>query len=491
MSAAGPFDKPGPRWFTIPAHRPFVEDLARGLTLALQPLGPEALSQAIVLTPTRRGARALAEAFLTVSGGKAVLLPQVRALGDLDEGEPPFEPGDIALDLPPAVSGYRRRFELARLVVKHSGALDRTLDATATLELADALAGFLDSLQIEEVEAPLDRIDGLVTGDMAKHWERSAGFLKLALRDWPRRLEELGLIDSSARQVRLLRALERQWADNPPKTPLIAAGSTGTAPATANLLAVVARAPLGAVVLPGLDLDLAEGAWAQVGEQHPQGAMKRLLIRSGASRHEVLPWPAGELETAGESRGRWRRRLVNEALRPAEATADWRDQIARIRAESLSEDPIAEGLKGLTLIAGRGEEDSAGVAALLLREALETPGKTCALVTPDRDLARRVSAKLARWGLAADSSAGTPLSHCPVGVLVGLVARTAIDPCDPVRLLAILKHPLVRLGLAPEALAEGVRALELHGLRGPRPNDWTALEARSTGSLALGSPVPP
>ena len=109
MSAAGPFDKPGPRWFTIPAHRPFVEDLARGLTLALQPLGPEALSQAIVLTPTRRGARALAEAFLTVSGGKAVLLPQVRALGDLDEGEPPFEPGDIALDLPPAVSGYRRR----------------------------------------------------------------------------------------------------------------------------------------------------------------------------------------------------------------------------------------------------------------------------------------------------------------------------------------------------------------------------------------------
>jgi len=111
----GPFARSGPRWYTIPAHRPFTLDLARGLAEALAPLGPEALAEAVVLTPTRRGARALAEAFLAVSGGRAVLLPQVRALGDLDEGEPPFEPGDLVLDLPPAVSAYRRRFELARL----------------------------------------------------------------------------------------------------------------------------------------------------------------------------------------------------------------------------------------------------------------------------------------------------------------------------------------------------------------------------------------
>ncbi|MGZ3314839.1 MAG: double-strand break repair protein AddB, partial [Caulobacteraceae bacterium] len=115
----GPFARPGPRWFTIPAHRPFTLDLARGLAEALAPLGPEALAEAVVLTPTRRGARALAEAFLAVSGGKAVLLPQVRALGDLDEGEPPVAPGALALDLPPAVAPYRRRGELARRVAAH------------------------------------------------------------------------------------------------------------------------------------------------------------------------------------------------------------------------------------------------------------------------------------------------------------------------------------------------------------------------------------
>jgi ATP-dependent helicase/nuclease subunit B len=482
VSPGGPFARSGPRWFTIPAHRPFTLDLARGLAEALAPGGPDALAEAIVLTPTRRGARALAEAFLTVSGGKAVLLPQVRALGDLDEGEPPFEPGDLALDLPPAVSPYRRRFELARLVAQNGHLFDRPIDASAALELADSLAGFLDSLQIEEADG--EGIDALAPADMAQHWQKSAEFLKIALEAWPRRLSELGLIDVSDRRVRLLRLLERQWTESPPSAPLIAAGSTGSAPATAGLLGAVARAPLGAVVLPGLDLELAEKAWAAIDrdQQHPQWTMKALLARHRLDRADVELWPTSDVEGeahSSEFRGRWRRRLVNEALRPADETADWRDQIAKIRREGRDEgaDPIALGLQGLSLVAAPTEEEAAAAAALLLREALESPGKTAALVTPDRDLARRVSARLARWGIEADSSAGAPLAHCPAGVLLGLLARAALDPCDPVRLLAILKHPLARLGLADDR-AGSLAALEQHGLRGPRPNDWQALEAR-------------
>jgi ATP-dependent helicase/nuclease subunit B len=451
-------------------------DLARGLSDALAPLGPEALAEAVVLTPTRRGARALAEAFFAVSGGKAVLLPQVRALGDLDEGEPPFEPGDLALDLPPAVSPYHRRFELARLVAQNDHLFDRPIDASAALELADSLAAFLDSLQIEEADGA--GIDALAPADLAKHWQTSAEFLKIALDAWPRRLRDLGLIDVSERRVRLLRLLERQWTDNPPPTPLIAAGSTGSAPATAGLLGAVAAAPLGAVVLPGLDLELAEKAWAAIDrdQQHPQWTMKALLARHRLTRDDVGLWPTSDIQ--GETRGRWRRRLINEALRPADETADWRDQIAKIRREGQAEgsDPIPLGLDGLSLISAPTEEAAAAAAAVLLREALETPGKTAALVTPDRDLARRVSARLARWGIDADSSAGAPLAHCPAGVLLGLLVRAALDPCDPVRLLAILKHPMSRLGAGDRTGA--LTALEQKGLRGPRPNDWQALEQR-------------
>ncbi len=489
MDSHSLFGQPGPRWFTIAAHRPFVEDLAARLHAELSPLGPEALSDAVVLTPTRRAARGLMEAFVKVGGGRALLLPRIRALGDLDEGEPPFEPGELALDLAPAISPWRRRFELARLVVEHQHRFERSLDASGALELADALAGFLDSLQIEEVGS-VGAVESWVDVEMARHWRISADFLKLAIEIWPRRLAELGLVDVTARRVALLNALAARWRESPPAEVLIAAGSTGTAPATARLLGVIAGAPKGCVVLPGLDQDLADTAWAEVGEQHPQGAMKRLLELNHIQRGEVRAWSAAG---PGDARGRWRRRIINEALRPAEATADWLGQIEALRQEAAQAgvDPFAEGLAGLSVITARTEHEAAATAALLLREVLETPGRTAALITPDSVLARRVSAQLARWGILADSSAGASLAGFPVGELAALVARVSADRADPVALLAILKHPLTRLGLEPAVLDARRRTLERYGLRGPRPRDRVDIAARleAAGVDRDGQPV--
>ena len=207
--------------------------------------------------------------------------------------------------------------------------------------------------------------------------------------------------------------------------------------------------------------------------------MKRLLARAGPD-----PRRGGRLGSGRRGRGprgRWRRRLINEALRPPNATADWLHQIEALRAEAAAPgvDPIAEGLAGLVSLTAAGEEEAATVVALLLREALETPGKTAALITPDAALARRVSARLTRWNITADSSAGQPLAASPIGVLAGLLARAAVDPADPVTLLAIVKHPLTRLGLEDDVLgAAGRSGLERCGLRGPRPAAGKRLVAR-------------
>jgi hypothetical protein len=117
------------------------------------------------------------------------------------------------------------------------------------------------------------------------------------------------------------------------------------------------------VVLPGLDLELEEQAWDEVGDAHPQGALKRLLERAGVDRADVRPWPASE--TAAEAvRGRSRRRVINEALRPAEVTDDWLAAIDRLLDEGRAAgvDPVAEGLDGLSLINARDELEAAGLA---------------------------------------------------------------------------------------------------------------------------------
>lgn len=468
-----PFSTDRPRWYAVEAHRPFLEDLAAGVLDWLGDKPPEALSDAVILLPNRRAARAFTSALTKQAGGRPVLLPQVRPLGDLEEDEPPFAPGELGLDLPPAIAPLTRRFEMARMIVEE---FREDLSPLRALELADALGGFLDSCHIEEV-TDIGKVATLVEGDLAEHWQESARFLGLAVETWPKRLEALGLVDPAWRRARLLRLLADSWAARPPLQPVIAAGSTGSAPAAADVLAAVAEAPQGCVVLPGLDLDLDPAVWSRLGdnEQHPQNALWRLL-KGRVEREAVKPWFRPSVEPAIAARGRARQRLLNEALRPADATDDWRNLIRGLRAEAAgtrSADPIAEGLKGLSVVTARAEEDAAATVALMMRETLETPGKTCALVTPDLTLGRRVAARLERWGVSADVSSGQPLSRMPAGRLVDLAVRFIAEPLDPHALLGLLKHPLVRLDLGEIDFRGAVEALEAFALRGPRRRDWS------------------
>lgn len=456
-------------WYSIPAHRPFLEDLAAGL-IAEYGADPDGLAEAVILLPNRRGARDLAEAFLKMANRRsAVLLPRILALGDLETGEPPFEAADIAVSLPPAVDPMRRRFELARVAAAHAEARDEALDARGALDMADALAGFLDGLATRSEVRP-DELDGLVPADQALHWAEAAGLLKHTLVEWPRRLEALGVLDAAVRRAEILDRLTDQWEARPPHHPVIAAGSNEADGPVARLLGVIARAPQGCVVLPGLDEGLADSAWAEVGEAHAQGAIKALLKANGLDRKEVRTWPVsagGE----GATRGRARRRVINEALRPAEATSDWLNVLDQLR-KGQATDPVREGLKGLTVVNAANEEEAAAVCAVLMREVLETPYKTCALVTPDQALARRVEARLARWGLAVDDSAGAPLSRSHQGRLLGLVARLMAEPLNPILILALIKHADVR------AHPRAVRGLEDAAFRGPAPRSWGEVQAR-------------
>lgn len=465
------FEETGPRWFNIAADRPFLDDLAAGLLDLTRNSGPEALADAVVLTPNRRAARLLTEAFLRAAGeAPALLPPRVRPLGDLEAGEAPFEPGDIVLDLPPAITPVRRRFELLRLVTALAPALGRRPGPREALGLADALGGFFDSLQIEEI--PGDNLADLADMEMAAHWEVSLGFLQGALAQWPERLRELGLQDVGARRVLLLNALAEKWKAEPPQGLLVAAGSTGSVKATARLLKVIAEAPRGAVVLPGLDTDEVPGAKSPdtVDEQHPQAALRNLLATGGVALEDVRKW-GGRAPIA--SAGADRRRLISLALRPADQTADWLKAIEDRSSQGTA--GIERGLQGLTVVPTRDLEACALSAALLLRETLETSGRTAALVTPDPDLARRVAARLARWGIIADASAGEPLARFPCAVLIDLVARALADPARPAVLLGILKHPRVRLGRTDSDLATARDALERDALRRTRAESLAQL----------------
>jgi ATP-dependent helicase/nuclease subunit B len=449
-----------PPLFNVPLHVAFADALAAGL-LARCDGEPLALARALVLLPNRRAVTALTEAFvrqLPESNG-GLLLPRMVPVGDLDDGG--FD-RLVAGDAPlmPAVSMLLRRFELARL----AGSLpDAAGAAVERLRLGDALGEVLDALLAEEIEPESLRAaaDGQ---DLADHWNRTLAYLELIIGAWPNARRGHGGTEGATRLTMLIDGVIARWQAAPPPGLVVAAGMTGPTPALVRLLGAVLRLPQGLVVLPGLDDDdspAGQARWDAIAladpanpasrddPGHPGWALKRLLGALGLTRADVQRWHAAAGALDGPPQ---RAAALLAALAPA--------------AAGVMPAPDPPALDGLALAECATAAEEAQVAALALREALEVPGQRAALITPDPALARRVAAHCRRWGIAVDSSAGTPLALTPPGALALALVEAMAEAFAPARLLAVVKNSLA--GQDDAAFIAGTLLAD-RALRGVRP----------------------
>ncbi|MET0605081.1 MAG: double-strand break repair protein AddB [Beijerinckiaceae bacterium] len=474
------------RIFSVPPGAPFLDTLADALASGrlVGDIGwgrdPLAVADVAVYLPTRRAARAFAGALSARATGPAIL-PRIVPLGDADEaefrliGDSDGSDAEFAELAPPAQAAERLVF-LADLVMRWRKQLSVAITPLAPGEfpliadsakeafaLASDLMRVLDTLTIEGVGA--DALTQATPGEHDVYWQAAQSFLSIATEAWPAWLSAQQLADPVKRRSDVLRARARQIAEGRAAGPFIAAGSTGTNPATAELIAAIARHSRGAVVLPGLDLDCDDVSFAAIidpeapAHGHPQAALARLLQRLNASRADVSVLGASPPALIA------RARFLTASMQPAAATADWAQ--ARRRPEEAQN--IEEGLREVAIIEAENEREEALAIALLMREAIREPERSAALVTPDRALAERVGAMLRRWKIEIDDSAGRSLSRTPRGAYAILVAQWLASPADGSLIAALLSHPHTSLGLTRSALDRAAACIDIGLLRGHPP----------------------
>lgn len=429
-----------PRIGAFPPQAAFLPALAR---LWLAEVGGH---EGLIILPSRRAAQALAGAFLQANAGKALLLPRIVALGNIDEAGLLLSAG---FALPPAMAPARRQALLARLILQmpQEGGAPRNLPAA--WQLAAEFASLLDEADYAGVDLAA-KLPGLVPEDFAEHWQKTLEFLTIVTHAWPDILKAEGLMNPAKRMALLIEAQAKAWRENPPPGPVWMVAAEGM-PAIAHMAEMVASLPQGRLILPGFDPHLPLAGWDGVEEAHAQSGIAQLLSDIGARVEEVEPLPA--LPSAVP---KGRSALFSRALLPAVALAEWQN-------------PVMLNLEGVSYLETGDEAQNALAIAMILRQALQTPGQSAALITPDRALAARVAAGLKRFGITADDSAGEPLAATPPAVFLRLLARAARDGYAPLPLLALLKHPLATGNLPPQAFRDMARRLEKHALRGPRP----------------------
>ena len=160
----------------------------------------------------------------------------------------------------------------------------------------------------------LKALRGLFQKNLPRTGQQTIQFLQIISVHWPQIVAQEGLVSPIQSRTSRLDALAAQWKKTPPPHPVIAAGTTGSVPATADLLAVIAALPNGAIVLPGFDTQSDEAYFEQLGESHPQWGMKQLLLKLKYERVDVL--------TIGKSFSP-RVQLLTEVMRPAEVSGAW------------------------------------------------------------------------------------------------------------------------------------------------------------------------
>lgn len=436
----------GARVFCTPLGVDFSAELIAGLDARLAGQPPHALAQVEIFIASDRMRRRIEALYARRT---ASFLPRLTPVGRIADRP---ELGT----LPPAMSPLGLRLRLVTLISALLEQDEKIAPRSALYDLADSLATLMAEMHEEGVTPAA--IDALQTEELAQHWGRNAAFLKIIARYFE---ATEGPVPVEARQALAVDQLAELWTHSPPETPVILAGSTGSRGATARLMAAVARLPQGAVVLPGLDTDMPADVWKGLmagrraeglaGEDHPQFRLGRFAEEIGRAPETIEPWTL--TAPVAPARNAW----MSLALRPAPVTDAWLSEAPKLPAPSTS-------FQDVTILAAPSPREEAAAIALRLREAAET-GQTATLVTPDRTLARAVTAALDRWGILPDDSAGLPLDMTSPGRLLALTADLMAGRGDAVELLAVLKHPLTASGDREDHLRR-VTSLELNTLRG-------------------------
>ena len=464
------------RIYTVPPGEPFLLALARAMLNGDVPVpgGPRPdplnLPDITLLLPTRRAARVAQDAFLEASGARALLMPRIRPISEGEEDltllsnlAAPAALGADALELPPPIAAMERTLFLMQLVLKWRetvalNASEEEARANNTPAQAAGLATELASLmdEIERENIAFEKIHDLVPGTYSEHWQKTVEFLKIVSN-----FKALGFTSEVENRNALILAEARRLQNNPPKSPVIIAGVTGSIPATVALMRAVANLDHGAIVLPALDLTLDDASWQEIvpkHPEHPQYGLKKLLDALGTTRADVALLPG--LKTSPRQSAR--AAFVAEAMRPSATTQKWHEYTARTEPSS-----VKDALTGVSLIEAPSAQDEAEAVALILREAVDTPGRTAALVSPDRLLARRVAIRLEAWGIRVDDSAGRPFAKTVPGTFLNLVIQAAVSDFAPAGVMSLLKHPLCRIGLKAFDVRKFGRALEIAAFRAP------------------------
>lgn len=401
------------------------------------------LASALFLVPNRRACSTLMGAFVRQQGPKPVILPQIVPITEIDDDELFFDKFNVANsefdNILSPINKEERLFIFTKLIMSkpHEFGL-KQISLVQAFNLSNELANLIDTACNQGLS--FDKLKLLVPEKYAIHWQETLKLLKIITEFWPKILKERNAIDVCELKKQLLFCQADVWKKQKTEKVVVAAGITASFPAIVELLNAIKNLPNGEIYFAGINNFADDTYWNAIDESNPQFELKELLA--------ILDIDRKKINNLNVSTNTEREKLISEIMRPAIISDCWRNLTKQI--------DVLKATKGVSLLECKTQRDEAIAIALKMREVLNIPEKTVALITYDRNLARRVMAELSRFNIKIDDSAGIPLHLSPIGIFLRLIVDACENLDSEVSLISLLKNPFMLLGESPATFRKKV-----------------------------------
>jgi ATP-dependent helicase/nuclease subunit B len=385
--------------YTIAPHDCFLPSLYKGL---LERYPTSSWHQLTLVLPTQRAAESW-HRLLMQEIKMPLLWPKIVTLGDsqglLDCVQ------HIAMPLLKPLTKQKYLWHMTEHIAQQT-----RWDAEHALTAAGAILQLLTVSALEDISLATVIKAGLEAyqGTSQELWWNLA-------TSWVEKSQVEGWIDPVSWRAWLISAWQQEIAEHGLRNPVVAAGSTASHRVTGKLLAKIACAPEGAVILPGYIHNAAKIS-------QPHSGMDRWKQRF-ANEMEVQPWTE---PTALPDQGR--AALVQVAFTEA------------IEATTLV-------FKGIEFAECKSEEAEARLIAMRIRKA-QAENHSILVVTNHRYLRQRLADLLSCWHIAPEMSTDQGQQRTQAAIVASLIldVTNEQEPFAAVPLLALLSHPWVVIG---------------------------------------------
>ena len=440
--------------FNIKANYNFLESLS---CWVIDKYGkdPIYLSQVTILLPSRRACRAFRDIILKQYKKNSIILPKIKAIGDIDIEEISLNIENIT-ELEDFQKYSKSFLKYHSLLIEEIRSFNKKTNlfgknpTTNQLNLiAKNLEEFLNEIDREELN--LDNLENIDDADIASHKQKILLFLRNFGSNWRNILRKYQIKSETSYQNQLIDFYCQYLKNKEDNFSIIAAGSTGSLKSTSRLLKQIQKIENGFIFISSLDREISNDIFQNLTETHPQFMLKKLLDTLKISRSEICDIEFGNFQQRNTNLSK----LLSYSSLPAEKTDIW------TKINDITENNI----ENFNLIECKNTSDEATAIAIIILKELEKKDNNIALITKDKNLAKTVKNLLFRFNVNIDDSKNNNLAESEAAQYLISIANLFNSDFKVSNLLSILKHKITRAGFEDIFYYHNLRLFELKIIR--------------------------